>query len=145
MSVKVFLNLVFICYLINKSSSTNVSDNLLYNLAKLDFRNLTITDYCRDDLKTVSSGIDSKEIWALKLLDASGRSEPGFVFGNNFWFGSRSQCELMKDPKIVALTSYLHHENLTSEITNFPVEYRIVHVRHSSELQMNVNTFDRVI
>lgn len=78
------------------------------------------------------------------MLDASGRSEPGFIFGNNFWFGSRSQCELMKIPKIVALTNYLHHENLTSEITNFPIEYRIVHVRHSSELQLNVNTFDRV-
>lgn len=66
MSVKVFFNIVLIYYLINKSSSTNVSDNLLYNLAKLDFQNLTITDYCRDDLETVSTGIIDKEIWALK-------------------------------------------------------------------------------
>lgn len=66
MSVKVFFNIVLIYYLINKSSSTNVSDNLLYNLAKLNFENLTITDYCRDDLETVSNGINNKEIWALK-------------------------------------------------------------------------------
>lgn len=69
MSVKVFLNLVLIYYLINKSSSTDTSDNLLYNLAKLNFQNLTITEYCRDDLKTVSSGINNKEIWALKCKD----------------------------------------------------------------------------
>lgn len=67
MSVKVFINIFLTYYLINKSSSTNIiSDNLLYNLANLNFQNLTITDYCRDDLETVSSGINSKEIWALK-------------------------------------------------------------------------------
>ncbi|CRL04481.1 CLUMA_CG017562, isoform A [Clunio marinus] len=53
-----------------------------------------------DKLSTVCSrhmieylnGLDKKEIWALKMDDASGHYSSGLFWGNNYWTGSMTLC-----------------------------------------------------
>ncbi|KAF4517905.1 hypothetical protein B566_EDAN001859, partial [Ephemera danica] len=47
---------------------------------------------CENELSEFKHAIARRELWALKMLDASGAPGPGFLLGNNFWLGSMSEC-----------------------------------------------------
>ncbi|CAB3384504.1 Hypothetical predicted protein [Cloeon dipterum] len=48
---------------------------------------------CHGHLGLVQNAMQNKEMWALKIFDSSGQPTPGFIFGNNFWLGSLTECE----------------------------------------------------
>lgn len=81
------------------------------------------------------------------MLDASGRVTSGFVWGNNYWFGSRKECERVNKPTHVVLSDNLsqnHVKNLTDIESPFPVENKLIWARHQSQWQLDINTFDKV-
>ena len=81
------------------------------------------------------------------MLDASGRSEAGYVWGNNFWVGSFQGCKLLNDPRKIHLALNDHrknHENLTEEHSPMPVQYRMFYVNHDSTLQLDIDLFNKV-
>ncbi|XP_071442364.1 nose resistant to fluoxetine protein 6-like [Hetaerina americana] len=47
---------------------------------------------CISEMADVWRGIAERELWALKMLDASGTPGSGFLWGNNYWMGSLSMC-----------------------------------------------------
>ncbi|XP_050465551.1 nose resistant to fluoxetine protein 6-like isoform X2 [Cataglyphis hispanica] len=102
-----FYRFVFIMYfyvnfdLVSVFAQTNKSDenkykkvisNLLpaYIVAlRADLVNSTI---CGKELRDFRDAVDQRILWSLKILDSSGGFKPGFLYGNNYWLGSRSQC-----------------------------------------------------
>ncbi|XP_011155266.1 nose resistant to fluoxetine protein 6-like isoform X2 [Harpegnathos saltator] len=48
---------------------------------------------CREELRDFRNAVDHRILWGLKILDSSGAPKPGFLYGNNFWLGSRKQCQ----------------------------------------------------
>ena len=100
---------------------------------------------CQKSLSDIKEGIKKNEIWALKVLDASGKSRSGFFEGNNFLLGSESGCEMLNNPKKFLLTPsktrLTKHENLYIA-TKVPVEYRMFYASHTSEVQFDSDTLD---
>lgn len=81
------------------------------------------------------------------MLDASGHVAPGFVWGNNYWLGSQKACTFINKAAPVILSHELHknhNKNLTYIESPFPVEYKLVWAKHHSQLQVDINTFEKV-
>lgn len=81
------------------------------------------------------------------VLDSSGRVGTGFVWGNNYWLGSKKACELVNKPVRVVLSPDMpknHFENLTEIGSPFPVEYKLLWVKHQSRWQLDITTFEKV-
>ncbi|XP_046403423.1 nose resistant to fluoxetine protein 6-like [Ischnura elegans] len=51
---------------------------------------------CISEMADVWRGIAERELWALKMLDASGTPGSGFLWGNNYWLGSFSMCRSLE-------------------------------------------------
>lgn len=80
-------------------------------------------------------------------MDASGRIDAAFVFGNNFWLGSKSSCARVTDPHPVRVDSrYARNtaRNLTSVISPIPITYRMIYAKHFSPLQYDTKIYDKV-
>lgn len=81
------------------------------------------------------------------MLDASGRPESGFVWGNNYWLGSKAACDTINTPVSLFLSTVndrLNFKNLTETESTVPVEYRMVYARHYPKFQVDVRIMDRV-
>ncbi|KAL6265109.1 hypothetical protein P5V15_005199 [Pogonomyrmex californicus] len=48
---------------------------------------------CDKDITMYVEGLKNKELWALKVDDASGRFTNGFFWGNSYFTGSASECD----------------------------------------------------
>ena len=78
------------------------------------------------------------------MLDASGEPKPGFIYGNNYWLGSRSQCiDSNNEMPFVLVQELLHnltmYRNPEDEFPPFKLNYFVAHFRHNSTLQYHVN------
>lgn len=75
------------------------------------------------------------------MLDASATAQPGFVWGNNFWLGSRKQCESVQVRKHITLSPRFERNmkpNLVDARAPFDVGYRMIYARHASPWQVEV-------
>ncbi|XP_057340254.1 nose resistant to fluoxetine protein 6-like [Microplitis mediator] len=52
-----------------------------------------LTPECLRDMELFISALKDGKLWAAKMLDASGRYNSQFHFGNGFWLGSSSLCK----------------------------------------------------
>ncbi|XP_049887936.1 uncharacterized protein LOC126382208 [Pectinophora gossypiella] len=50
---------------------------------------------CREEMQQYVTGLMKKELWALKMEDASGRYTTMFYWGNNYWTGSAELCRIL--------------------------------------------------
>lgn len=83
-----------------------------------------------------------------EVLDASGSVASGFVWGNNYWLGSKKACDLVNSPVRVVLSQNLpknHLKNLTEIQSPFPVDYKLIWAKHRSQWQIDITTFEKVI
>lgn len=81
------------------------------------------------------------------VLDASGSVGSGFVWGNNYWLGSKKACELANSPVSVVLSKDLpknHVQNLTEIESRLAVEYKLTWAKHRSQWQLDITTFEKV-
>lgn len=74
------------------------------------------------------------------VLDSSGEPKSGFIYGNNFWLGSKSQCLDLENTKPLELDpeflkSILKHRNIDEEFPPFHLNYFIAHFYHNSTHQ----------
>ncbi|XP_014602889.1 PREDICTED: LOW QUALITY PROTEIN: nose resistant to fluoxetine protein 6-like [Polistes canadensis] len=109
-------------------------------LANADLLNST---QCGKELKDFREAIDQKILWALKVLDASGEPMSGFVYGNNYWLGSRSQCEDAnnKSPFLLTETELRNnsrYRRIEDEFPPYEVKYFVANFRHNSTLQYHI-------
>ncbi|XP_043504601.1 nose resistant to fluoxetine protein 6-like [Polistes fuscatus] len=109
-------------------------------LANADLLNST---QCGKELKDFREAVDQKILWALKVIDASGEPMSGFVYGNNYWLGSRSQCEdaSNKSPFLLTETELRNnsrYRRIENEFPPYEVKYFVANFRHNSTLQYHV-------
>ncbi|GAB0087638.1 hypothetical protein DMENIID0001_019700 [Sergentomyia squamirostris] len=81
---------------------------------------------CQQDIREILSGITKKELWALKILDASGRPKPAFIFGSNNWLGSEIECKGVNEPlKIATSDDPKEYSNVIDALSPMEVNYRV--------------------
>lgn len=91
--------------------------------------------------------ITTHAIFKSTVMDASGRMEAAFVFGNNFWLGSKSSCARITDPHPVRLDPRYQRSmlaNLTAITAPMSITYRMVYAKHFSPLQYDLKIYDKV-
>lgn len=71
----------------------------------------------------------------VSVLDASAKPASSFLLGNNFWFGSKSQCSYVNDEIVVSLSDKARNSDLFQAVSPFEVEMKYVHAQHNSPLQ----------
>ncbi|XP_059620324.1 nose resistant to fluoxetine protein 6-like [Phlebotomus argentipes] len=121
------------------------TSSLLEGILAVNYSSTAASEWCQGDLQIVEDALRAQDIWAMKLLDASGRIESGFVWGNNFWLGSKSSCARLARPYPVSLSARFSRNNvphLTDIAAPIPVIYRVIYVRHSSRLQLDMKILD---
>ncbi|XP_011860137.1 PREDICTED: nose resistant to fluoxetine protein 6-like [Vollenhovia emeryi] len=103
---------------------------------KYDFLKSTT---CGEQLKIFRDAVDQRILWSLKVLESSGRFKPGFLYGNNYWLGSRSQCiDTMNTNPLQILEQKMLNNILYHDPQRFPpfkINYFAAHIRHNSTLQ----------
>ncbi|CAL1678841.1 unnamed protein product [Lasius platythorax] len=128
----------------NDNKYEKISSNILpaYTVAlRADLVNSTI---CRKELRDFRDAVNQRILWSLKMLDSSGGYKPGFLYGNNYWLGSRSQClDIMNaTPLEIAERHILNntiYRNPKEESPPFKVNYFVAHFKHNSTLQYHIN------
>lgn len=98
---------------------------------------------CRKELEELREAIDRRYLWSLKVLDSSGNPEPGFLYGNNYWMGFRSQCEDLQNrrPFVLMKETILNNSRYRDGKTEFPpfgLNFFVAHMRQNSTLQYHV-------
>lgn len=83
-------------------------------------------------------------LFHLQVLDSSGEPKAGFLYGNNYWLGSRSQCHdtmntVPLDIVEQDLLNNTRYRDPRKEFPPFDVHYFVAHFRHNSTLQYHVN------
>uniref|UniRef100_A0A336KVN6 CSON000342 protein n=1 Tax=Culicoides sonorensis TaxID=179676 RepID=A0A336KVN6_CULSO len=135
------------CQLFYLAHCKTILEQIL-NLDELDQNFLNITEKCREKIHETKNGVLRKELWGFKLIDASGRHESGFVWGNNYWTSSKELCQVLNEGSTIHLSARYHrnnHANLSSSKPPFSVNYQVVHVRHSSLYQIEQKIYDKNI
>lgn len=71
-------------------------------------------------------------------MDASAKPNSGFIWGNNFWFGSQIGCESLNKPLSITLSpryQRIMKSNLVHAVAPYSVQYLVAHVKHHSPWQ----------
>jgi len=87
--------------------------------------------------------------FCLQALDSSGEFKSGFLYGNDFWLGSRSQClDIMnRTPFEFAKRIILNNTRYRDPQDEFPpfqLNYFVAYIRHNSTLQYHINVLTEV-
>ncbi|XP_039313161.1 nose resistant to fluoxetine protein 6 [Solenopsis invicta] len=78
------------------------------------------------------------------VLDSSSGFKPGFLYGNNYWLSSRSQCldisrSLSMSSRIIL--NNMQYRDLQKEFPPFDINYFVAHFRYNSTLQYHIRMF----
>ncbi|XP_013103772.1 nose resistant to fluoxetine protein 6 [Stomoxys calcitrans] len=114
--------------------------SIIYGLVKVA-NGSNVNPSCHRHLGSVRRGILRKEPWAMKVLDASGSKPPGFVFGQNFWFGSREACGAVRRPVGITLSDNyprVMKQGIINDLAPFDMDYRVVYLKHRSPWQVEI-------
>ncbi|XP_017865390.1 PREDICTED: nose resistant to fluoxetine protein 6 isoform X1 [Drosophila arizonae] len=107
-----------------------------------------VNPICHAQLKHVQRSILNKQPWALKVLDASGGKPSGFIFGQNYWLGSREACGSMQRPLGITLSKQYKrqmHNGLITQQSPFDMDYRVIYLRHNSPWQVELKLMSEQI
>ncbi|XP_071579283.1 nose resistant to fluoxetine protein 6-like [Temnothorax nylanderi] len=112
--------------------------------SKADLLNSTS---CGKELKNFRDAVNQRILWSLKVLDSSGSFEPGFLYGNNYCLGSRSQCldTMNTVPLQISqqkILNNMHYRDPRKEFPLFQMNYFVVHFRHNSTIHYHINMFN---
>ncbi|XP_011704891.1 PREDICTED: uncharacterized protein LOC105460145, partial [Wasmannia auropunctata] len=129
----------------DKSNDSNNNYNILpaYAIASTASGLLNST-LCEKELLNFRDAIDQRILWSLKVLDSSGTFQPGFLYGNNYLLGIRSQCfdTMNADPLQISERDLLNntlYRDPQKEFPPFEVNYFVAHFKHNSTLQYHTN------
>ncbi|KYN30589.1 Nose resistant to fluoxetine protein 6 [Trachymyrmex septentrionalis] len=128
------------------SSTENNIIHLLPAYAVASRASLLGSATCATELRDFLDAVDQRILWGLKTLDSSGELKSGFLYGNNFWLGSRSQClDIMnRSPFEIAKRHILNNTRYRDPQNEFPpfqLNYFVAYIRHNSTLQYHINMF----
>ncbi|XP_025830740.1 nose resistant to fluoxetine protein 6 [Agrilus planipennis] len=103
-----------------------------------------IQDYntsCADDLRTFLDALDQKHVWALKALDASGKPASSFLWGNNLWIGSETECSNIMNRKPLEINheKIEHYHRTPYDFPPYPLDFVLVRMVHNNILQRHTH------
>ncbi|XP_016972375.1 nose resistant to fluoxetine protein 6 [Drosophila rhopaloa] len=107
-----------------------------------------VSPSCHNHLKQVQRGILSKQPWAMKVLDASGTKPSGFVFGQNYWLGSREACRGVQNPVGITLSrnyERVMHYSILTQSAPFGMDYRVIYLKHRSPWQVEIKVMSEQV
>lgn len=102
---------------------------------------------CYNQLQIIKNEFDNKKIWALKMIDSSGSDNSGFILGNNFWFGSRDECNMIEKPDYIPLNNeklIQLQENIIGSQAPFGVKFWMVIADYNTTNQFCFESFSEV-
>lgn len=82
------------------------------------------------------------------VLDASGTKPSGFVYGQNYWLGSREACNGVRQPVGITLSKNFDrvmHYGLITQQAPFEMDYRVIYLRHNSPWQVEIKLMSEQI
>lgn len=84
----------------------------------------------------------------LAVLDASGTKPSGFIYGQNYWLGSREACKGVQRPVGITLSKNFErvmHHGLITQQSPFEMDYRVIYLRHNSPWQVEIKLMSEQI
>ncbi|XP_071581245.1 uncharacterized protein [Temnothorax nylanderi] len=129
----------------HKLNSTRIQTLPAYAIAcKADVLNSTT---CGNELKDFRDAVNQRILWSLKVLDSSGGIfNSDFLYGNNYWLGSRTQClDTTNTAPLQTSQRRILNNTLYRDLKEFPpyqLNYFVAYLRHNSTIQYHVNMFD---
>ncbi|XP_071581532.1 nose resistant to fluoxetine protein 6-like [Temnothorax nylanderi] len=126
-------------------NSTRIQTLPAYAIAcKADVLNSTT---CGNELKDFRDAVNQRILWSLKVLDSSGGIfNSGFLYENNYWLGSRTQClDTTNTAPLQTSQRRILNNTLYRDLKEFPpyqLNYFVAYLRHNSTIQYHVNMFD---
>ncbi|KAG5322398.1 NRF6 protein, partial [Pseudoatta argentina] len=132
-----------------RSSNENNVIHSLPAYAIVSRASLLSSATCATELRDFLDAVDQRILWGLKTLDSSGELKPGFLYGNNFWLGSRSQCfDIMNKAPLQLAKRYIlnntRYRDPQDEFPPFQLNYFVAYIRHNSTLQYHINMLTEV-
>lgn len=107
---------------------------------------------CIKQLEELHEAILQRRSWSMKVLDSSGLPKSGFLYGNNFWLGKRSQCAdlSVRRPLPIRKKMILNETLYRPPIHEYPpfeFRYFLATARHNSTMQyhMHLKTEDVIM
>nr|CAD7595127.1 unnamed protein product [Timema genevievae] len=108
-------------------------ESILYRAAEIAAGLNRTSSGCFQKLSVLKDAVDVGELWAVKVLDASGVPGSSFTWGNNYWLGSASQC------RSIGWTLPKARGNASADTRPpFQLEFFVANFRHNSSLQVHV-------
>ncbi|XP_053959784.1 O-acyltransferase like protein-like isoform X1 [Anastrepha ludens] len=95
---------------------------------------------CYEQLQDMQKGILQQQPWAVKMYDASGSRDSGFITGNGLWLGSRDTCDAVKKPINLRISKHIPHimnPKIIKDTAPFSTDFRVVHMWHNSSWQID--------
>ncbi|EDW93434.1 nose resistant to fluoxetine protein 6 [Drosophila yakuba] len=108
----------------------------------------SVSQKCHAQLRQMQRGILGKQPWAMKVLDASGTKPSGFVYGQNYWLGSREACRGVQRPVGITLSKNFDrvmHYGIITQQAPFDMDYRVLYLRHNSPWQVEIKLMSEQI
>ncbi|XP_076549288.1 uncharacterized protein LOC117610687 [Osmia lignaria lignaria] len=99
---------------------------------------------CRTEVKEFRDSVDRGVLWSLRMLDASGEPTSGFVSGNNYWMGSRQQCEFLSQKRALPLSdkrirNNSIYRNPVEEFPPFQLNFFSAHISQNGTVQYHIS------
>ncbi|KAI4499227.1 hypothetical protein M0802_005810 [Mischocyttarus mexicanus] len=104
----------------------------------LKHSNVLNSTQCGEELRILREAIDKRLLWGLKVIDSSGGPRSEFIYGNNYWLGSRSQCEDVGNKDPFPLSENIFRNNTEDEFPPYEVKYFVADLRHNSTFQYHI-------
>ncbi|KYN22734.1 Nose resistant to fluoxetine protein 6 [Trachymyrmex cornetzi] len=142
-----FISLLCVSAQIHKSNNDN-NNSYNYYLPAYAIASaasgLLNSTLCEKELLNFRDAVDQRILWSLRVLDSSGEFQSGFLYGNNYWLGSRIQCfDMMNTAPLQISERHLLNNTLyrdpQNEIPPFKVNYFAAHFKHNSTLQYHIS------
>ncbi|KAH8234259.1 hypothetical protein KR038_004891 [Drosophila bunnanda] len=124
-----------------------IRSSVIFGLTKASNES-KVSSSCHAQLQQVQRGILTKQPWAMKVLDASGIKPSGFVFGQNYWLGSREACRGVQRPVGITLSrnyERVMHYGILTQQAPFDMDYRVIYLRHQSPWQVEIKVMSEQV
>ncbi|KAJ6641361.1 Nose resistant to fluoxetine protein 6 [Pseudolycoriella hygida] len=153
-SVFRFLILVVICSIatVESDGSQSIKDkqsdltkyleqsSLIYGVFKEILSNEE--SECVQDTNVILGGIQNKDVWALKILDANPNVPSSFINGDNFWFVPSRLCDGINSPMAISLSDHIPkmmRSDLLNSTSPIKVQQRMIYANFTSDMQVDSN------
>ncbi|XP_055920543.1 nose resistant to fluoxetine protein 6-like [Eupeodes corollae] len=114
--------------------------SIIFGLSKVA-NEVLINEQCFRDFKIIEKSILRRDPWAMKVLDSSGGKDSGFIWGQNYWLGSKQGCDAVKAPVRITLSNQFERtmkDGLINQMAPFEMDYRVVYMKHNSPWQVEI-------